>query len=291
QLDVLNNVNLKVESGEFVAIVGFSGAGKTTLVSALAGLVSADSGGVLFHNKELTEPDPNIGVVFQSYSLMPWLSVQGNIGLAVDTLCTGLSRSEKKANVDHYIELVGLTPARTRKPAQLSGGMRQRVALARALATKPELLLLDEPFGMLDSVTRWELQDVLMEVWERTKVTTICVTHDVDEAILLADRVVMMSNGPMAKVGNIMDVELERPRSREALLSHPDYYVYREELMEFLEAYEGGANPDQSVLDSIAQKRRERLGQQNQNQPLTVADSSHYLSELVEPTNELKVSS
>lgn len=585
QLEVLNDVNLKVEKGEFVAIVGFSGAGKTTLISALAGLIDADSGGVLFRDKEITEPDPDIGVVFQSYSLMPWLSVQGNISLAVDAVCKKLSRSERAANVERYIDMVGLTPARTRKPAELSGGMRQRVALARALATKPDvllldeplsaldaltrsrlqdelaviceqekctivlitndvdeailladrvftmtqgpsatlsteyqvdfarprdrskinsddefislrtsiiknltsmsnghtsdeglaltvptivpithakkvpavikdamhtsikerylefsqtektyptpdgpltvvddfnltlhkgefvslighsgcgkstvlsmtaglneisngaivldgthvktsgpdravvfqapslmpwltafqnvalgvdkvyphaskaerrdlieyylvrvglgnamhrmaselsngmrqrvgiarafalspkLLLLDEPFGMLDSVTRWELQDVLMEVWERTKVTTICVTHDVDEAILLADRVVMMSNGPMAKVGNIMDVKLDRPRSRDALLSHADYYAYREELMEFLEAYEGGANPDQAVLDAISLKRQERLGQQHQVLSLTVDNRDVASFETTEPDIKLKISS
>ena len=146
-----------------------------------------------------------------------------------------------------------------RLAAELSNGMRQRVGIARAFALSPKLLLLDEPFGMLDSVTRWELQDVLMEVWERTKVTTVCVTHDVDEAILLADRVVMMSNGPQARVGNVMDVSLARSRSREKLLSHPDYYAYREELLDFLEAYEGGANPDEAVLAEIALKRHKRI--------------------------------
>ena len=147
-----------------------------------------------------------------------------------------------------------------RKAAELSNGMKQRVGIARAFALSPKLLLLDEPFGMLDSLTRWELQDVLMEVWARTKVTAICVTHDVDEAILLADRVVMMSNGPNARIGNVMTVDLPRPRSRKALLAHKDYYAYREELLDFLEAYEGGANPDAATLQRITDKRAARTG-------------------------------
>ena len=146
-----------------------------------------------------------------------------------------------------------------RRAAELSNGMKQRVGIARAFALSPKLLLLDEPFGMLDSLTRWELQDVLMDVWARTKVTAICVTHDVDEAILLADRVVMMSNGPNATIGNIMEVNLPRPRSRKMLLSHPHYYAYREELLDFLEAYEGGANPEPALLEEIKRKRAERL--------------------------------
>jgi nitrate/nitrite transport system ATP-binding protein len=150
--------------------------------------------------------------------------------------------------------------------ADLSNGMKQRVGIARAFALSPKLLLLDEPFGMLDSLTRWELQDVLMDVWKRTQVTAICVTHDVDEAILLADRVVMMSNGPNARIGNIMEVDLPRPRSRRALLAHPDYYAYREELLEFLEAYEGGANPTPDQLGSIQEKRAARITRQENTQ-------------------------
>jgi nitrate/nitrite transport system ATP-binding protein len=150
--------------------------------------------------------------------------------------------------------------------ADLSNGMKQRVGIARAFALSPKLLLLDEPFGMLDSLTRWELQDVLMDVWKRTQVTAICVTHDVDEAILLADRVVMMSNGPNARIGNIMEVDLPRPRSRRALLAHPDYYAYREELLEFLEAYEGGANPTPDQLRSIQEKRAARITRQENTQ-------------------------
>ncbi|MEM8703547.1 MAG: ATP-binding cassette domain-containing protein, partial [Pseudomonadota bacterium] len=155
-----------------------------------------------------------------------------------------------------------LADAMHKAAADLSNGMKQRVGIARAFALSPKLLLLDEPFGMLDSLTRWELQDVLMDVWKRTQVTAICVTHDVDEAILLADRVVMMSNGPNARIGNIMDVDLPRPRSRKELLAHPDYYAYREELLDFLEAYEGGADPSEDQLKSIQEKRAARMARQ-----------------------------
>src|SRR5690606_41942250 len=167
--------------------------------------------------------------------------------------------AERRDVVEYYLSRVGLGDAMHKLAAELSNGMKQRVGIARAFALSPKLLLLDEPFGMLDSLTRWELQDVLMEVWAKTQVTAICVTHDVDEAILLADRVVMMSNGPKARIGNIMEVDLPRPRSRKALLAHKDYYSYREELLDFLEAYEGGANPDPETLERIREKRARRM--------------------------------
>ncbi|MBP0649601.1 ABC transporter ATP-binding protein, partial [Mycobacterium tuberculosis] len=186
---VLADVNLSIREGEFVAILGFSGSGKTTLISLIAGLIRPDAGTVTMKGAPVTEPGPERGLVFQSYSLMPWLSVHGNILLAVASVFPKASAAEREARVAKYIDMVGLTHARDRKPAELSGGMRQRVGIARAFALSPKLLLLDEPFGMLDSLTRWQLQEVLMEVWTRTQVTAICVTHDVDEAILLADRV------------------------------------------------------------------------------------------------------
>jgi nitrate/nitrite transport system ATP-binding protein len=169
------------------------------------------------------------------------------------------SPAERRDIVEYYLERVGLGDSMHALADSLSNGMRQRVGIARAFALSPKLLLLDEPFGMLDSLTRWELQDVLMEVWARTQVTTLCVTHDVDEAILLADRVVMMSNGPRARIGNIMEVKLPRPRTRKHLLAHPDYYAYREELLDFLEAYEGGASPSPEQLAKISGKRAARL--------------------------------
>jgi nitrate/nitrite transport system ATP-binding protein len=179
-------------------------------------------------------------VVFQAPSLFPWLSALENVMLGVERVFPHGSAKEREDISRYYLSRVGLDGAMDKKAADMSNGMRQRVGIARAFALKPKLLLLDEPFGMLDSLTRWELQDVLMEVWSRTQVTAICVTHDVDEAILLADRVVMMTNGPNARIGQIMDVKLPRPRTRKALLEHNSYYDYREELLTFLEDYEKG---------------------------------------------------
>lgn len=271
-LTVVEDFDLSMRKGEFISLIGHSGCGKSTVLSMAAGLNEISAGGIILEGTHVTTTGPDRAVVFQAPSLMPWLTAYENVSLGVERVYPHASRAERRDIVTYYLAKVGLADSMHRHAQDLSNGMRQRVGIARAFALSPKLLLLDEPFGMLDSVTRWELQDVLMEVWERTKVTTICVTHDVDEAILLGDRVVMMSNGPEAKVGNIMEVALERPRSRDALLSHPDYYAYREELLDFLEAYEGGANPDQSVLDAIALKRDKRLGSnhgqhQNQNVP------------------------
>jgi nitrate/nitrite transport system ATP-binding protein len=174
---------------------------------------------------------------------MPWLTARQNVALGVDRVYPHATAAERRDIVEYYLSRVGLAEAMDKSAADLSNGMKQRVGIARAFALSPKLLLLDEPFGMLDSLTRWELQEVLMDVWRRTEVTAICVTHDVDEAILLGDRVVMMTNGPQAEIGNIMAVDIPRPRTRKALLQHPQYYAYRQELLDFLEAYEGGARP------------------------------------------------
>lgn len=258
-LTVVDGFDLKMKQGEFISLIGHSGCGKSTVLSMIAGLNEISGGGIVLDGREVDGAGPDRAVVFQAPSLMPWLTARDNVGLGVDKVYPHATASERSDIVEYYLERVGLADSMDKAAADLSNGMKQRVGIARAFALSPKLLLLDEPFGMLDSLTRWELQDVLMEVWQRTKVTAICVTHDVDEAILLADRVVMMSNGPNARIGNIMDVDLPRPRSRKELLEHPDYYAYREELLDFLEAYEGGADPDPELLQSIKNKRASRI--------------------------------
>jgi nitrate/nitrite transport system ATP-binding protein len=195
-------------------------------------------GGIVLDAREVTAAGPDRAVVFQAPSLFPWLTAGENVALGVDRVYSQASAAERRDIVGYYLTRVGLADQMHKHAAELSNGMKQRVGIARAFALSPKLLLLDEPFGMLDSLTRWELQALLMEVWARTRVTAICVTHDVDEAILLADRVVMMTNGPRAKVGKVMRVDLPRPRTRQALLEHPDYYRYRQELLDFLEGCE-----------------------------------------------------
>ncbi|TFF17946.1 ATP-binding cassette domain-containing protein [Jiella endophytica] len=246
-LTVVDGFDLKMEKGEFVTLIGHSGCGKSTVLSMAAGLADISSGGIVLDGREVSGAGPDRAVVFQAPSLMPWLTARENVALGVDRVYPNATPAERRDVVEHYLHRVGLGDAMHRKAADLSNGMKQRVGIARAFALSPKLLLLDEPFGMLDSLTRWELQDVLMDVWKRTQVTAVCVTHDVDEAILLADKVVMMTNGPKAKIGKIMTVDLPRPRSRKALMEHPDYYLYREQLLSFLEEYEGGARPNEAV--------------------------------------------
>ena len=231
---VVDGFDLKMKKGEFVSIIGHSGCGKSTVLSMTAGLNSISEGGIVLDNREIDGAGPDRGVVFQAPSLFPWLTAFENVTLGVDKVYPHATKAERNDIVEYYLNRVGLGDALHKKAGDMSNGMRQRVGIARAFALSPKLLLLDEPFGMLDSLTRWELQEVLMEVWERTHVTAIVVTHDVDEAILLADRVVMMTNGPHAKIGKIETIDLPRPRTRKALLAHPDYYKYRESLLTFL---------------------------------------------------------
>ena len=242
-LTVVEDFDLKIDRGEFISLIGHSGCGKSTVLTMAAGLNSISKGAIKLDGRHVEGADPERAVVFQSPNLFPWLSAKENVAIGADKVYPRASQAERQDVVEYYLERVGLADAMDKPAAEMSNGMQQRVGIARAFALSPKLLLLDEPFGMLDSLTRWELQEVLMEVWSRTKVTAICVTHDVDEAILLADRVVMMTNGPQATIGKITHVDLPRPRTRKALLEHPDYYAYRQEVLDFLEEYEHGAKP------------------------------------------------
>jgi nitrate/nitrite transport system ATP-binding protein len=232
--DVLDDINLKVDDGEFIAIVGFSGTGKTTLISLLAGLIKPDTGGIIFKGKEIDGPSSDRGVVFQSYSLMPWLSVTGNVALAVDSVFKKKSARERKEICDKYIEMVGLAHAKDRKPAELSGGMRQRVAVARALAMRPELLLLDEPLSALDALTRAKLQDEFAAICEQEKKTIVLITNDVDEAILLADRIIPLKPGTSATLGPEFQVPFKRPRDRGELNHNDEFIKLRADITEYL---------------------------------------------------------
>jgi nitrate/nitrite transport system ATP-binding protein len=239
-LTVVEDFNLLMDRGEFVSLIGHSGCGKSTVLTMAAGLNSISKGGIVLENREINSAGPDKAVVFQAPSLMPWLTARQNVALGVERVYPHAGGAERRDIVDYYLERVGLGDAKDKMAAEMSNGMRQRVGVARAFALSPKLLLLDEPFGMLDSLTRWDLQDVLVEVWNRTKVTAIMVTHDVDEAILLADRVVMMTNGPNATIGKILTVDLPRPRDRKALLDHPRFYQYRQEVLHFLAEYDHG---------------------------------------------------
>jgi nitrate/nitrite transport system ATP-binding protein len=239
-LTVVKDFNLTLKKGEFISLIGHSGCGKSTVLTMAAGLNDISKGAIKLDGLHVEGADPERAVVFQSPSLFPWLTARENVAIGVDRVYPKATQAERQDVVEYYLERVGLADAMHKPAAELSNGMKQRVGIARAFALSPKLLLLDEPFGMLDSLTRWELQEVLMEVWSRTQVTAICVTHDVDEAILLADRVVMMTNGPEATIGKVTEVKLPRPRTRRALLDHPDYWHYRAEVLDFLEEYEHG---------------------------------------------------
>ena len=235
QLTVFENVNFRIEQGEFVVIIGHSGCGKSTILNILAGLDMASSGVVIMAGKEVAGPSLERGVVFQNYSLLPWLSALRNVTFAVRARWPDWPKRKIMEHSYRYLNMVGLTDeAEHRKPSQLSGGMRQRVSIARAFAIEPKLLLLDEPFGALDALTRGVIQDELLKIWEQTNQTVFMITHDVDEAILLADRILLMTNGPYAQVAESVKVDIPRPRDRTSIIHAPGYYPIRNHLVEFL---------------------------------------------------------
>lgn len=233
---IVEDFNLKVAEGEFVCVIGHSGCGKSTVLSILMGLSEATRGTVILGDKEMDGPGCDRGVVFQSAALLPWLSVRENVQLAVDQVSGDQTAAERRRLANHYLALVGLEDAGDSRPGDLSAGMRQRVGIARAFATEPRVLLLDEPFSLLDAITRLELQDQLAELCRRTGKTVLMVTHDVDEALLLADRIVMMTSGPAAHIGEILDVPFPRPRDRAAMLEEAAYYQARDRILSFLES-------------------------------------------------------
>ena len=259
---IVQDFNLRIRKGEFVALIGHSGCGKSTVLSMLAGLNDISGGGIVLAGKELAGAGPDRGVVFQSPSLLPWLTAYENVMLGVDQVFFTAHADERREIAEYYLAVVGLGDAMHKRPAELSQGMRQRVGIARAFALKPKMLLLDEPFGMLDSLTRYELQQALIDLWTRNNITALMVTHDVDEALFLSDRIVCMTDGPAAEVGDILAVDFPRPRDRKAIMEHPKYYELREHLIEFLEvhahkrkpAVSGGSDANRPAVSSAQPK-------------------------------------
>jgi bicarbonate transport system ATP-binding protein len=231
---VLQDVNLTVGEGEFVCVIGHSGCGKSTLLSLVSGFNQATAGSVTLKGQPITEPGPDRMVVFQNYALLPWRTVFENVYLAVNAVWPKKLEAEKRAIVRDHLAMVGLTEAADKKPGQISGGMRQRVSIARALAIRPEVLILDEPFGALDAITKEELQEELLKIWSDHRCTVLMITHDIDEALFLADRLVMMTNGPAAGIGEILKIPFERPRDRDRIMEDPQYYQLRNHALDFL---------------------------------------------------------
>ena len=237
ETEVLTGITVSIEKGEYISIIGHSGCGKSTLLNIVAGLTPATNGGVLLENREVNEPGPDRAVVFQNHSLLPWLTVYDNVRLAVDKVFSATkSRKERHAWTMHNLELVQMGHAKDKRPVEISGGMKQRVGIARALAMEPKVLLLDEPFGALDALTRAHLQDSVMVIHAQLRNTVLMITHDVDEAVLLSDRIVMMTNGPAARIGEVLTVPMPRPRKRLELVADSDYIKYRQRVIEFLYA-------------------------------------------------------
>lgn len=239
----VKDVNLQIKKNEIVSIIGHSGCGKSTLLNMIAGLDTVSSGGIFLNNKEVNGPGPERAVVFQNHSLLPWLTVFQNIEMAVKKVMPELTKREIEERVDKFVDMVNLTHARDKYPGEISGGMKQRVGIARALSIRPDVLLMDEPFGALDSLTRANLQEHLMRIQQNVKNTVIIITHDIDEAVLLSDRVVMMTNGPEATIGEVLDVNLPHPRNRVELQNDKEYIRCRESILSFL--YEKFAKEDE----------------------------------------------
>lgn len=275
---VLEKFNLKIAKGEFISIIGHSGCGKSTALSMVAGLTKITSGVISLAGQEITSAGPDRGIVFQSPSLFPWMTALENVHLGVQQVFRHASKKEQFDICKYYLNKVGLGGSLYKKAAELSNGMKQRVGIARAFALKPKLLLLDEPFGMLDSLTRAELQQVLLEIWAKEKITAIIVTHDVDESLLLSDRVIMMTSGPYAKVGDILKVDFPRPRIKKDVIQHPYYYKYRGYLMNFLEGHDNEElHADDQNLTAEAQPVESNITLQDSKEHKTTATKTYSL--------------
>lgn len=231
---VLKGVNLTIQEGEFICLIGHSGCGKSTLLNMVSGFNQPTLGEVRLQGKPITQPGPDRMVVFQNYALLPWKTAFENIYLAVDAVYPKMSRTKKEEIVQQHLAMVGLTEAANKKPPQLSGGMKQRVSIARALAIRPQVLILDEPFGALDAITKEELQEELLKIWNEHRATVLMITHDIDEALFLADRLIMMTNGPAATIGEVLEIPFDRPRDRARIMEDPDYYNLRNYALDFL---------------------------------------------------------
>ena len=231
---VLQDVNLDVQQGEFVCVIGHSGCGKSTLLNMVSGFATPSAGRVLLAGKPILKPGPDRMVVFQGYALLPWMTAYDNVYLAIDSVRPAISEHQKREIAMEHLAMVGLTAAADKRITQLSGGMKQRVAIARALSIRPEVLILDEPFGALDAITKEELQEELLNIWNTQKCTVLMITHDIDEALFLADRLVMMTNGPAASIGEVLTIDFQRPRNREDMMEDPKYYELRNQALDFL---------------------------------------------------------
>ncbi|MEG3970173.1 nitrate ABC transporter ATP-binding protein [Microcoleus sp. T2B6] len=281
---VLDGVNLTINEGEFICLIGHSGCGKSTLLNMIAGFNGPTNGEVALEGSQITEPGPDRMVVFQNYSLLPWLTATENIHLGVENVYPEKSADEHNTIVKEHLELVGLTEACNKRPGQLSGGMKQRVAIARALATRPKLLILDEPFGALDPITREELQEELLKIWRKEKITVIMITHDIDEALFLADRIVMMTNGPAASIGEDMHIPFSRPRNRARIMEDPKYYELRNFALEFLfsryahheEGEETDSETEAVALPMPLPASKKPAVAENANRPIAPAPFVHH---------------
>ncbi|MEG4631069.1 nitrate ABC transporter ATP-binding protein [Microcoleus sp. AR_TQ3_B6] len=288
---VLDGVNLTINEGEFICLIGHSGCGKSTLLNMIAGFNGPTNGEVALEGSRITEPGPDRMVVFQNYSLLPWMTATENIHLGVENVYPSKSADEHNTIVKEHLELVGLTEACNKRPGQLSGGMKQRVAIARALATRPKLLILDEPFGALDPITREELQEELLKIWRKEKITVIMITHDIDEALFLADRIVMMTNGPAASIGEDMHVPFSRPRNRARIMEDPKYYELRNFALEFLFSRYAHHEEDEATdseteavalpMPLPASKKKSAVAE-TANRPIAPAPFMHHAAEVPE---------